>query len=128
MTQENLVLEYSAVGLPIANGSTIRLYEDGKIEVIGIGSDLNTGENVHGKTLKELRVSPEKIKSYAERLIEEGFYDYEQFPSFVLDGLVETMTLNYKGRFKKIDSGNQIHHVLFPEIVREIKALLEEFE
>ncbi len=128
MTQENMVLEYSIMGLPISNGSKIRLYEDGKVELVGIGIDFKTGERVDGKILKELEVPPEQIKSYAERLVEAIFFDYKPFPSFILDGLIETMTLNYKGRLRTINSGNQSGPTLFPSIARELEALFERSE
>lgn len=126
MTQGNIVLEYSITGLPIANGHKIRLYEDGKVEEIGIGVDTETMEIVDGKTLKKLAISPERVQSYAERLVENDFFGYNPPASLIFDGLEETMKLNYQGRTRTIESGNQEAPMLFPEIVRELEALVEQ--
>ena len=128
MAQENMVLEYSIMGLPTPNGHKIRLYEDGKVEEVGVGMDFKKMENVNGKILRETQVPPEQVQSYAERLVEANFFDYHPFQSFVFDGLVETMTLNYQRRSRTIDSGNQTSRTLFPEIVRELEALVEQPE
>lgn len=120
MVPENMMLEYSIMGLPFPSGHKIRLYEGGKVEEVGIGIEKD------GEILKELRVPPEQVQSYAERLIEANFFDYQPSPSFVFDGLVETMTLNYQGRSRTINGGNQISPILFPGIVRELEALVEQ--
>ncbi len=120
-----MVLEYTVVGLPHPNGYKIRLYEDGKVEVVGIGIDSKTDKKIDGKILKELRVPPQQVQSYAERLIKSNFFVYQPPLSHVFDGMIETMTLNYKGRSRTIDSGNQISCTLFPGIVRELEVLVE---
>ena len=116
------------MGLPRPNGSKIRLYEDGEVEVVGIGTDFETIENIDGKILKGLRVSPEQVQSYAEKLVEANFFGYHPSYSFVRDGLVETMTLNYQGKSRTIDSGNQMSPTLFPSIVRELEELVKQPE
>jgi len=96
------------------------------VEEIGIGVDTETMEIVDGKTLKKLAISPERVQSYAERLVENDFFGYNPPASLIFDGLEETMKLNYQGRTRTIESGNQEAPMLFPEIVRELEALVEQ--
>lgn len=115
------------MGLPNPNGLTIRLYMDGKVQVIGIGTNFRTMENINGKVIKELRISPEQVQAYAEKLVENGFFSYEPPFSMVFDGLVETLKLNYKGKKREINGGNQTERVLFPKIIGELEKLIGSF-
>jgi hypothetical protein len=128
MSKEDLVLEYSIIGLPHPNGSKIRLFSTGRVEVVGIGMDFNTMTDVNGKIIKNLRIPPEQVQSYAKRLVEANFFNYQHFPAMMFDGLVETMTLNYLGKSRTIDSGNETHPSLFPDIVQELEALVKQQE
>jgi len=128
MTQETPVLEYSSMGLPHPNGAIIKLYENGRVQVVGIGTDFRTGNDVEGKILKQLQMPPERVRSFAERLVEKDFFGYEPPFSCIFDGMVETMTLNYQGRSRTIDSGNQTSPVLFPDVVRELESLVDQPE
>ena len=83
--RKNMILEYSITGLPMPNGHKIRLYEDGKVEEIGIGMDMKTMEILDGKILKELKISQEQVQSYAERLVKDNFFDYRPFFSCILE-------------------------------------------
>jgi hypothetical protein len=123
MTKDNLVLEYSITVFLPPNETRIRLFEDGKVEVVGYGTKFMTEE-----VLKRLQLSPQQIQSYAQRLVENGFFDYTPSRGYVLDGLVETITLNYQGREGTIKSGNRTSPSLFPDIVRELKDLVEQYE
>ena len=129
MTQEEFILEYAQVGLPNAEGSAIRLYEDGRVVLIDTKAShlLESHDESNWEILQEISIPPEQVISYAEKLVQGGFYDLEsEYQAFILDGWQEWMTLNYKGQSKTVQCGNTRPRCrAYNRVIREINKLVK---
>ena len=99
MTQKNLILEYFTRSMPHLHEVRIRLYENGEVDVV----EFLLMDEVDRE--KKLKIPPEQVCSYAERLIQEGFFDFQDIygpSSIIYDGIYESITLNYQGKFKHL--------------------------
>ncbi len=123
LKEESIVLEYFVEAV-LYGKKKIRLYENGKVDFIEIDFDAIEMKSIE-HIQKEITIAPEQVKSYAERLIEENFYEYEHKGYVVFGNYNESLTLNYQGRTRtvnKIDRSGS----LFPDIVDEIRSLKDQ--
>ncbi len=115
MAEEKPLLEYQSFSLPPSLSEiSIRLYEDGRVETRD----------------KEKRISPEQVSAYADRLVQAGFFDFDDVyksPFKMLDGSSESMTLNYQERSKTIVCKNRRPPSKeFGKVIAELEELVEE--
>lgn len=116
------VMEYVLLGL-IPFGIGVEVYEDGLVHIKGKGKNLNTGERIDGKILKELHIPSERVREYAERVARSGFFGFgEYYDDFrARGGIQETFTLNCTGQSKKIYADNtELPSGEFKRIIEEI--------
>ena len=124
MKKTKPVIEYERHVLLFGGHRNIELYLDGKVN-IAVKEDGSSSLET-----KELKILPEKVKSYANRLVKEGFFDFEDrykpFLSVVMDGWHDSTTLNYQGKSKTVKFENGYPSREFGQIVSEIVSELEE--
>ena len=116
------ILEYEFKGLPVPNGKRIKIYGDGIVKIEIVGFNIESGKYEDGKVLMEKVISSEEASSYAERLINSGFFELkEEYHGPAFDGLRESMTLNYKGKTKTVSCQNiRTPSKEFNKIIKEL--------
>ena len=132
MGDKKPVLEYSATSF--GSGTRMLMYSDGRVEVIGVGFDysrelvdekgLKYFEDIDGKVLNDFRISPDQVRSYAERLVQKGFFEFKaRYIDLCYDGVHESITLNYEGKLKTVVSQNRAGSTF--NIISELEALVQ---
>lgn len=119
MAEEDIFLEHSIMSFP-PSGVNIKLYEDGRVVAKEWG--------LEGEIQKEARVSPEQARSYADKLVQAGFFNFKdryEPKDWILDGCHETTTLNYKGKSKTVNCENEHPpSAEFNKIIAELVGLV----
>lgn len=101
------VLEYRADYFPCGGNLQIKLYADGKVKATTKKYDLQKKQHVE-EILKEIEINSQEVDNYAARLFNDGFFslDNRYREAFILDGIHESLTLNYQKKSKTVKCEN----------------------
>lgn len=127
--QSNAILEYSILGMPGMRRQKIKVYDSGVIEVKEGSSRILVNDN---PGLRTLRIPGEQARSYVDRLVAAGFFNFDDHYRPVLpvfDGRHESMTVRSDVRTKTIKCENARPPTReFDEVVRELSEIVEKTE